>query len=228
MFEGLIKGTKEIDLISDGACTILKEKYDVSLYNQFSLIPIDFLISILFSLDSNIKHLRLKNIIYKDLSIPKQKSAGSSLSIRSYITIDSNIESINSFFEDLNKLALWISPYLKLDKYNNDLFSINFILPIFPDLSCTINTSIKNKVEIDFSNSVIKGKNIWSAFKTDHQLVVENRVELEKISMYLNLIWLILGNTLIKQELNNLNLRLKEVAEKTYLSQYLEASLKTA
>ena len=39
---------------------------------------------------------------------------------------------------------------------------------------------------------------------------------------YLKLGWFILGNTLIKTELNDWNKRLKEIAEKTKLSKHLD------
>lgn len=220
--EGLIKGTQNIQLISDEDSCILREKTDVYLYNQFNLLPINILISFFFYIDSCIKHLRLKNTIYKDLGIQKSLALNEFSKIRSYIVIDSNFDDVNSLFEDLNKLALWVSPYLKLNKEDESHFSISFSIPLLPSLSCEINHSKKNKIEITFLNGFIKGRNTWSLLPCDKELIVENTIELEQITAYLNLIWLLLGNTLVKNELYNWNKRLKEVVEKTNLSKHLE------
>lgn len=226
--EGLIKGTQNIQLVSIENSCILRDKIDVSLYNQFNLLPINILISIFFYLDTCIKHLRLKSIIYKDLGISKEIASNEFSKIRSYIVIDADFNGVNSLFEDFNKLTLWVSPYLKLKKQNENNFLISFSMPLLPTFSCKINHSNPNKVEISFSNTLIKGKNIWSILPCENELIIENTIELEQITFYLNILWLILGNTLLRNELRHWNKRLKEVAEKTNLSRHLETCLNQA
>lgn len=229
-FEGLTKGSHDIQLASTekNSC-ILREKIDVSLFNDLNLMPIDLLISFLFHLDVCIKQLRLKSIIYKDLKIPLLNNLSN---VRSYIVIDANIESINSFFEDLNKLALWISPYLKLEKLesgeNIKRFSLNFAAPLSPSIVCSLESQEKNKIQINFEGFLFKGKNTWSVLPLEKQFLIENSLEMEHIAFFMDFIWIILGNTLIKGELASWNKRLKEVAERTNLSKYLEVALKPA
>ena len=226
-FEGLTRGTHNIQLASTGknSC-VLREKVDVSLFNEFNLMPIDLFLSLFFHLDTCIKQLRLKSIIYKDLKIPLLNDLSN---IRSYIVIDANLESINSFFEDLNKLALWISPYLKLEKLesqdNIKRFLLNFTGSPFPSIECTLLSQEKNKIQISFENLFFKGKNTWSVLPVEKQFIIENSLEMEHVAFFMEFLWIILGNTVIKGELTNWNKRLKEVAEKTNLSQYLELSL---
>lgn len=224
---GLIKGTEKIHLVSVENSCIMRDKIDVSLFNEFNLLPINILISIFFYIDTCIKHIRLKSIIYKDLGVTKETAKNEFSKIRSYIVIDSDFNSVNSLFEDFNKLALWVSPYLKLKKLNENNFSISFAFPLLPIFSCEINHSKSNKIEISFSNSFIQGKNTWSILPCENELIIENTIELEHLVFYLNALWLILGNTLIKNELYNWNKRLKEVVEKTNLSKHLEMCFKS-
>ena len=228
-FDGLIKGTHNIQLANTGNSCVLRENIDVSLHNELNLMPINLFLSLFFQLDTCIKQLRLKSILYKELKIPLLNDLSN---IRSYIVIDANLESINSFFEDLNKLALWLSPYLKLEKLESEDHTKNFLLsfipPLFPSIRCTLENQEKNKIKINFENMFLKGKNIWSVLPIEKQFIIENSLEMEHIAFFMEFLWLILGNTLVKHELENWNKRLKEVAEKTNLSQHLELSLRPA
>lgn len=229
-FDGLIKGLQCINLIKDENSCILKESIEFSLYNQFSLPILDLLLSILFYFDTLIKHLRLKNTIYKENLVSKKGNILKGLTaIRSYIIINANINEITSLFEDLNKFVLWISPLVKIKILNdkNDFkegqeFSMEFLVPLLPGFYCTINKKDSNKIIISFSSSILKGKNIWTILPLENQYLIENTIEIDEALAYLKLIWMIIGNTFIKDELNNWNKRLKEVAEKTNLSKFLD------
>lgn len=228
-FDGLIKGTQCINLIEDANSCIIKERLDFSLFNQFNLPLLIFILSIFFYLDTFIRHLRLKNILYKDNGSKTWNLLKEYSTIRSYITINTNITAISSFFEDLNKLDIFLSPFLKIDTTNqSDEFSLSFFLPLFPSFKCKINKKDSNKIIVSFSNPMFTGKNTWSIFTCENELVVENSIEIEHLSSFLKLLWPILGNTLIKTELTNWNQRLKEIAEKTNLSKYFELRVSQA
>ena len=221
-FLGLIKGTQTIYFIEDEDSCILREKFEFSLYNQFNFPLLDLMLSLFFYIDSFIKNLRLKNIIYKDYGIKKHKN--DLQAIRSYIVIGTDTNVMSSFFESLNKFALWLLPSLSVnnnhDSYELDTgkeFTLSFFLPILPNFSCKVIRKDLNKIVFSFSNPILKGKNSWSLFPCEKEIIIENTVELEQIETYLELIWLILGNTLVKYELNNWNKRLKELAEKSQL-----------
>lgn len=228
-FEGLIKGTNTIFLIEDENSCILRERFDFSLYNQFDLPLLNLLLSFFFQLDISIKHLRLKNIISKDIGIKQQDYPLQYNTIRSYIAIDTKKETIVSFFDDLHKLSLWISPFMEIKNLNCEQeFQACLFLPFFPDFQCKITKKEKDKIIISFSSPVLSGYNIWSMLPCENQLIIENAIQLESILPYLNLIWLVLGNTVIKHELNNWNKTLKEIAQKANLSKYLDLAAKQA
>lgn len=216
-FEGLIKGTNTIFLIEDENSCILRERLDFSLYNQFDLPLLNLLLSFFFQLDISIKHLRLKNIISKDIGIKQQDYLLQYNTIRSYIAIDTNKETIFSLFDDLHKLSLWISPFIGIKNFC-------LFLPFFPEFQCKITKKQEDKIIISFTSPVLSGYNIWSMLPCENQLIIENAIQLESILPYLNLIWLVLGNTVIKHELNNWNKTLKEIAQKANFSKYLEPS----
>lgn len=229
-FEGLIKGKQCINLLEDENGCILKERIDFSLYNYFNFPVLDTFLALFFYLDTCIKHLRLKNILYKDSkmkSLLKDYSA-----IRSYIVIDADLKVINSFFNDLNKFALWISPFVKVTSLNHKQeleegteFSLEFMVPFIQSVHCKISKKQLNKIIISFSNSFLSGKNIWSIFPCENELVIENTLELDDILIYLQIAWLLIGNTLLRKELKNWNKRLKEIAERTSLTKYLDLTL---
>ena len=223
-FEGLIKGTQSIYLIENEGECILREKLEFSTYNQFNLPILNFILSIFFYIDSFIKHLRLKNILYKEKGIKVPLKSYST--IRSYIIIDADIKAISSLFEDLNKLAVWISPFLKIDvsEKNKECheFSTSLLLPFLPSIHCKVNKKESNKIIISFSNSLFKGKNTWSILPCENEFLIENTIELDEALMYLKLAWYLLGNTVIKNELRNWNKRLKEISEKTNLLKLIE------
>ena len=223
-FLGLIKGTQTIYLIEDNGNCILREKFEFSLYNQFNFSALDILLSFFFYIDSSVRNLRLKSILYKDSGVKGYKLLNNLLAVRSYIIIDAQRDVISSLFENINKFALWLSPFFSVKNESEDYqlttgkeFTLTFFLPILPELSCKVTRKDENKIIISFSNLLLSGKNIFSVFLCDKELVIENSIELEQIETYLKLIWLVLGNTLIKQELNNWNKRLKEIAQKSNL-----------
>lgn len=234
-FDGLIKGTQSINLIDDENSCIIKERLEFSLYNQFNLPLLAFVLSMFFYTDIFIKHVRLKNVLYKDYGFEKRDILKEYSTIRSYIVIDANIKSINSLFEDLNKFSIWLSHFFKIEpltqeqgfKEGNE-FTLEFILPFLPLFQCKIDKKEPNKITISFSSPVLKGNNIWSILPCENELIVENAIEINYISVYLKLLWPILANTLIRSELNNWNERLKEIAEKTNLSKFVELSLNQA
>ena len=223
-FEGLIKGIQSINLIEDENSCILKESIEFYLFNQFNLPVIDLILSVFFYLDTFIKHLRLKSIIHKDnpgiknLSVLKDFST-----IRSYIEIDADVTNIMSLFDDLQKLSLWISPLIKID-----IKEKRFILPFLPALDFRIEKKDSKKLKISFATSILKGNNTWTILPNENKFLIENSIEIEEIMTYLKLGWFILGNTLIKHELNDWNKRLKEIAQKTQLSKYLETTVSKA
>ncbi len=232
-FDGLIKGMQVVDIIEDEGSSLIKERLEFSLYNQFNIPLLDIFLSLFFYIDTFIRHLRLKSILYKESEVDKKKlNIFKELStIRSYIVIDARISDIESLFEDLNKFSLWLSPFLKLQTLNThdfkegQEFSLKFIFPFLPCFYCRINKKSLNKIEISFSNPLLRGNNSWSIIPYENQFVIENTVEIEEIMFCLELLWLVLGNTLIRDELNNWNKRLKEVAEKTNLSKYLDLAV---
>ena len=229
-FEGLIKGTQSINLIEDGDICILKESIEFYLFNQFNFPILDLILSAFFYTDTFIRHLRLKSIIYKEKpGIKNQNIINDFSTTRSYIETDADINSIISLFDDLQKLSLWISPLVKINIKENheevkegEVFSISFILPFLPALNCRIEKKDSKKLKISFTNSMLKGNNTWTIFPNENKFLIENSIEIEEIMTYLKLGWFILGNTLIKTELNDWNKRLKEIAEKTKLSKHLD------
>ena len=232
-FNGLIKGSQSINLIKDENSCILKETIEFSLYNQFSLPILDLILLLLFYFDTFIKHLRLKNTVYKENLAGKRENLSKEFTaIRSYIIINANINEITSLFEDLNKFALWVSPFVKIKTLNNknnskeeQEFSMELLLPLLPGFYCKINKTDSNKIIISFSNSILKGRNIWTILPLKNQYLIENTIEIDETLAYLKLIWTLIGNTFIKDELNNWNKRLKEVVERSNLSRSLDLAI---
>lgn len=229
-FDGLIKGTQCIYLIEDENSCIIKEKLEFSLFNQFNFPIVDFLLTLLFYFDTCVKHFILRSIIYKDTGFQKPDNYYSV--IRSYITIEANNKAISSFFEDLNKFSVWLSPFLMIETQNQreaceeeKEFILKSFLGLLPTLSCRINKKCLDKVVISFSSPLLKGRNTWSIFPCENEFVIQNTIELDYISVYLKMVWPIIGNLLIRSELNSWNKRLKEVVEKTNLSRFFELSL---
>ncbi len=218
-FNGLIKGSQIANLISDGKSCILKEQLSFSLYNDFNFPIVNILLSILFYMDIFIKHLRLKSLLYKECSNGRNKKSifGDFGTIRSYIVIESDLGSILSLFEDLNKFSLWLPNLLQFSTSKNNKandsneFCLEFLLPILPKLSCKITKEESNKITISFSNPLFSGKNIWAIFPCENKFVIENTIEIDEIIEYIKLFWILIGNTLIKYELGEWNKRLKEV-----------------
>lgn len=229
-FEGLIKGSQNISLIEDEKSCILKESIEFYLFNQFSLSVIDLFLSVFFYLDTFIKHLRLKSILYKDNPGIKNQSILKDFStIRSYIEIDADTNSIMSLFDDLHKLSLWISPFIKVDIRKNhkeikegEVFSVSFIVPFLSALNCIVEKKEDKKIKILFTNSLLKGNNTWTILPDEKKFLIENSIEIEEIMTFLKLGWFVLGNTLLKSELNDWNKRLKEIVEKTNLRKHLD------
>ena len=161
-FDGIIKGLQTFYIVKDDTSSILREKLEFSLFNNFSFTAFDFLLTLFFYVDSYIKHLRLKSLLYKETQsvasdirfITKEFSA-----IRSYILVDSDIGSINSIFDDLRKFALMLSPFIKIEDLTTNKefkegqeFNLDFIIPFIPKLSCHVSKNDMNKVIISFSN----------------------------------------------------------------------------
>ena len=216
---GLIKGTQTIYFIDDGNHTLLREKFEFSLYNQFNLPVLSLILSIFFYIDACIKHLRLRNVLYKNsqLTLDQRKNNFKDLfAIRSYIVVEADINEINLLFQDLNKFSLWLSPFVKIDLLNGKN-EFTFSLPLLGAFQCRINKNDSNKVEISFASSILNGINTWSILPCEKEIVIENTLEIDDSSVYLKLLWLLLGNSLVRIELNNWNKRLKDIVEKTNL-----------
>lgn len=222
---GLIKATQTIYFIEDEkGDTLLREKFEFSLYNQFNLSLIGIVLSIFFYIDSFIKHLRFRNALYKNFSFAKKKNPKDLFSVKSYMVIESPMSEINSLFQDLNKFSLWLSPFVKIESKNNENdfkpgkeFLLTFMLPVLGKFHCRINKNEYNKIEISFSNSLLNGVNSWSFLPCENEIVIENKIEIEDISVYLKLFWLVFGNSLLRLELDSWNKRLKDIVERTNL-----------
>ena len=225
---GLIKGTQTIYFIEKGEnSTILREKFEFSLYNQFNLPLLSLILSIFFYIDACIKHFRFKNILYKDIQLTanqKKNNFKDLFAIRSYIVVEADINEISALFQDLNKFSLWLSPFLKIEPLSekNEFkqgkeFLLTFALPVLGSFQCRINKNELNKIEISFSNPILNGINTWSFLPCENEIVIENTLELDDSSVYLKLLWLVLGNSLVRIELDNWNKRLKDIVERTNL-----------
>ena len=223
---GLIKATQTIYFIEDEKnTTLVREKFEFSLYNQFNLPLLSLILSIFFYIDSFVKHLRFKNILYKNCEFNnKEKIFKDLFSIKSYIVIEAPMSEINSLFQDLNKFSLWLSPFIKVDSKSDTSdfkcgkeFLLTFTLPILGAFHCRVNKNESNKVEISFSNSLLNGVNNWSFLPCENEVVIENKIEIEDISVYLKLLWLLFGNSLLRLELDSWNRRLKDIVERTNL-----------
>lgn len=217
---GLIKGTQTIYFIDDGENnTLLREKFDFSLYNHFNLPVLSLILSLFFYIEALIKHFRFKNVLYKDLQLTlgqKKNNFKDLFAIRSYIVIEADINEINSLFQDLNKFSLWLSPFIKIDLLNGKN-EFTFTLPLLGSFQCRINKNESNKIEISFSNPILNGINTWAILPCENEIVIENTLEIDEGSVYLKLLWLLLGNSLLRMELDNWNKRLKDIVEKTNL-----------
>lgn len=230
-FNGLLKGTDCIHFIDDENACIIRERLQFSLYNQFNLPLLDLVLSILFYIDTLIKHLRFKKAIYCQKGIKKEDILKEYSTIRSFISINATIDTISSFFDDLNKFSAWLSPLLKIEsttsneefKEGNE-FNLTFFIPFIPAFKCNIRQKDKRKIIISFENTIIKGKNIWSILPCEEELIIENTIELDYVLNYLKPILLLLSTTLVRNEINNWNKRLKEIAEKTNLTSVLDLS----
>lgn len=234
-FNGLVKGTQCINLIEDESSCIIKEKFEFSLYNQFNFILLDFILSTFIYIDTYIRHLRLKYSLYKDHGFKVSNLLKELSTIRSYIVIDSDINAITSLFEDLNKFAIWISPFLKIDTISKNKeyreeneFSLSFFLPFSPSFHCKISLKEVNKIIIYFSSPIIKGKNIWSILACENELIIQNSIEIDHMLTCMKLLWPLFIRTFLCYELTSWNLRLKELAEKTNLSKLVELSPSSA
>ena len=227
-FNGLIKGTQTIYFIEDGKNnTLLREKFEFSLYNQFNLPLLSLILSTFFYIDACIKHFRLKSLLYKNFQLTanqKKNNLKDFFTIRSYIIVEAEVSEINALFQDLNKFSLWLSPFVKIDpsdeanefKHGKE-FLLTFALPVLGAFQCRINRNESNKVEISFSNPILNGINIWSILPCDNEIIIENSLEIDHSSIYLKLLWLLLGNSIVRIELNSWNKRLKDIVERTYL-----------
>lgn len=225
---GLIKGVQTIYFLKDGEnSTVLREKFEFSLYNQFNLPILSLILSIFFYIDGCIKHFRLKNLLYKTSvfnALSEKERIKDFFSIRSYIVVEADIDEISSLFQDINKFSLWLSPFVKInplsdgsDFQHGKEFLLTFSLPVIGSFQCRINKNELNKVDISFSNPILSGVNVWSILPCDKEIVVENVLEIDDSSVYMKLIWLFLGNSLVRFELDSWNKRLKEIVEKTNL-----------
>ncbi len=223
---GLIKATQTIYFIEDEKnSTLVREKFEFSLYNQFNIPLLSLILSIFFYIDSFIKHLRFKSLLYKSFeSTNSEKKFKDLFSIKSYIVIEAPINEINSLFQDLNKFSLWLSPFIKIDSKSseNDFkcgkeFLLTFTLPILGAFCCRVNKNDSNKIEISFSNPILNGINTWSLLPCENEVIIENKIEIEDASVYLKLVWLLLGNSLLRLELDSWNRRLKDIVERTNL-----------
>ncbi len=228
-FDGLVKGLQSFNFIKDEESCILRESIKFSLYNNFNFFPIEIFLASIFYIDLFVRHLRLKNLVYKELSSAGQRknSLIDFSEIRTYIVIDSNIGEISSLIADLNKFALLLSPFTRMRNINENEFLIDFLVPFLPELKCSLFKSKSNVLEISFSNKLVKGKNIFKLFPLEKKLVIENTICVEGVMQLLKLFWLITGNTFVRNELNSWNRRLKEVVEKTALSKYLKEAFST-
>ena len=225
---GWLKGTQTIYFINDDKnSTLIREKFEFSLYNQFNLPILSLILSIFFYIDACIKHLRLRNVLYKNLELTssqKKNNFKNLFAIRSYIVVEADINEINSLFQDLNKFSLWLSPFVKIDLLSkeNDFkhgkeFLLTFALPYLGSFQCRINKNESNRVEISFSNPVFSGINTWSILPCENEVVIESALEIDDASVYMKLLWLLLGNSFVRLELNSWNKRLKDIVERTNL-----------
>ncbi len=227
-FSGLINGTQTVYLLdnpsSEHNC-LIREKIEFSLFNQFSIPMINWSILFFLYMDTLIKHFRLKSLIKKNNGL---KSLGNEyLTIKSYIVVDADLKEINSLFEDLTKLSLWLSPLFKIKSSSNNIdigkdFSIELTFPLLPLMVCKILKKDLNQFVISFENSLLSGKNTWSFIPCEKEFVIENSIEINNVMPYLNLIWLVFRNTLVRNELISWNNRLKHIVEKSSLYKHLE------
>ena len=221
---GLIKATQTIYFIKDEEnSTLVREKFEFALYNQFNLPLLSLILSIFFYIDSCIKHLRLKNAIMKNVG-EKKNNFKDLFAVRSYIVVEADVNEINSLFQDLNKFSLWLSPFVKIDSLNKEddfkhgkEFLLTFALPVIGNFQCRVNKNESNKVEISFSNPILSGINTWSILPCENEVVIESTLEIDDSSVYMKLLWLLLGNSFVRIELNNWNKRLKDIVERTNL-----------
>ncbi|MBI2996702.1 MAG: hypothetical protein HYY52_08385 [Candidatus Melainabacteria bacterium] len=233
-FSGLIKGTQSVYFLEEENNCLIREKLDLSLFNQFNPSALDLLLSTFFYIDTYIKHLRLKNILCKDFKLQKKYPLKEWSSIRSYIVVNARLEEMVSLLSDVDKFALWVSPFLNIEsskktKDNKKEFEASFtLLPFLPSFKCIIDKKDSNKISISLSSLILKGKNIWNIMPCENEFVIENIIEVDELLKYFEIAWFIIGNTLVKLELNNWNKRLKDIVEKTNLVRRLELSLKQA
>ena len=233
-WNGLIQAKQTLYFIDDSGCCLIRDKLEFSLFNQFNFPWLDIVLSFLFYADAFIRHLRLKNVVNKELNADLSSRKDLS-SIRSYIVINSSLENLLSLFDDISRFSLMAMPFLKIERIgdNNNLkegtdFSVEFGIPFLPKLHCRVERKESKKLIISFSNNnlIFTGTNIWSFMPCENEFVIENCVQLEKTSEYLKLIWIVLGNLIVKGELDNWNKKLKEIVERTNL--YSEAILTPA
>lgn len=135
-FNGLIKGLQSFNFIEDEESCILRESTEFFLYNNFNFLPVDIFLSVIFYIDSFVRHLRLKTLISKEISPlrPKRNPLINFSEIRTYMVIDSNIGEISSLIADLNKFALLISPFIRMRNIKGDEFVVDFLIPFLPEL----------------------------------------------------------------------------------------------
>ena len=87
---GLIKGKQTLFFIEDENSCLLREKTEISLYNNFNFTVIDFLFSLLFNVDSIISHLKTKRKISDEYKIQSSALLKEMSKVRTYISINAD------------------------------------------------------------------------------------------------------------------------------------------
>ena len=149
-------------------------------------------------------------------------------SLRVQSIVQNQTQSLHSFlltqFAKVSRLGFYGRYYFNMiSKYSLPIDLLNgkneftFTLPLLGSFQCRINKNESNKIEISFSNPILNGINTWAILPCENEIVIENTLEIDEGSIYLKLLWLLLGNSLLRMELDNWNKRLKDIVEKTNL-----------
>ena len=210
---GLIKGKQTLYFIEDESSCLLREKTEVSLYDNFNLTVIDLLFSLLFNIDSIISHLKTRRKISDGYKIQNPSLLKEMSKIRTYISINADKDSINSVFKDFNKFMSLISAITDIKFENKDHHSFKIGPDFFPQIQCNLDVEKEGKIRIKFQSPLVSGVNIWEILPCENEFIIENSLELENLSLYMEVLWIIFGNLFTKEQLKALNSRLKEIVE---------------
>ena len=106
-----------------------------------------------------------------------------------------------------------ISAITDIKLENKEHYSFKVGPDFLPQLKCNLDIEKEGKVRIKFHSPLINGVNTWKILPCENEFVIENSLELENLSLYFEILWIIFGNLVTKEQLNTLNIRLKEIVE---------------